>query len=666
MTKNLNNNNNGKFYSIFDFVSDKNHISLLDFFSKKTGRTFSNVEKVNKYFEELRHKDVLIPHIFVGVGTCGLGAGAGKTLTAIKEYLIERKIEAKIVEVGCIGLCYEEPIVDIQLPGYKRISFGSITSENVEAVLDKIFDHKVEKDHVLYQYSGENLTEWPDVLYNNEHPFLKKQTRWVLSNCGIIIPANIQEYIAFSGYSALVKTLNEHKPEIVCNIVEKSGLRGRGGGGFTTGKKWKFALNNISSKKYLICNADEGDPGAFMDRAVIEGDPHRLIEGIIISSYAIGANIAYVYIRAEYPLAIRNLEKAIEEASAWGFLGKNILGTNFDLNIIIKKGAGAFVCGEETALIHSIEGKRGMPRPRPPFPAIQGLFGHPTVINNVETLANIPKILLEGSDAFAHIGTSNSKGTKVFALSGKVKRTGLVEVKMGTKIRDIVFDIGGGITNDYQFKAVQIGGPSGGCVPEKHLDIKIDYESLKTIGAMMGSGGLVVMDENNCMVDVAKFFMEFIQRESCGKCIPCREGTKRMLEILQSITRGKQSEKGVDALERFKGVIQLEQLAKVIQETSLCGLGQTAPNPVLSTLRWFRDEYDEHIYERTCHSEVCQELITYNIDSDNCKGCTLCAKKCPNDAIVGKPKETHYILQNKCLHCGVCADVCRFDAVVKS
>jgi NADH:ubiquinone oxidoreductase subunit F (NADH-binding) len=486
----------------------------------------------------------------------------------------------------------------------------------------------------------------------------------VLTNCGVIDPGKIEEYIARGGYSALAKALKGKTPLELCDIVEASGLRGRGGGGFPTGKKWKFALASPGEQKYLICNADEGDPGAFMDRAVIEGDPHRLLEGMGIAAYAIGATKAYVYIRAEYPLAIKRLIAAIAQAKEYGLLGHNVLGSGFNLDIIIKQGAGAFVCGEETALINSVEGKRGMPRPRPPFPAVRGLFDKPTVINNVETLANLPTLLANGAQWFASVGTAGSKGTKVFALSGKVSRTGLVEVAMGTKMRQIIFDIGGGIPNGKKYKAAQIGGPSGGCIPEQHLDIEIDYESLKMVGAMMGSGGLVVMDEDTCMVDIAKFFMDFIQRESCGKCIPCREGTRRMLEILQRITRSRANEKNIDALERFKGVMYLNRLAEVIKDTSLCGLGQTAPNPVLSTLRYFRDEYEAHIFERKCPAGACTELLVYRIEADKCKGCTICAKRCPAKAIMGNMKSPHYIVPDKCIACGTCLDACKFHAVV--
>ena len=614
---------------------------------------------------ELRREAVARPVIFVGAGTCGLGAGAKETLAVIRDYLDTREIKADVVKVGCIGLCSAEPLVDIQLPGRMRLSFQGVTSGVVNGLLDAVFAGTVPEDNVLGQHRQPTLEAWPGVPFLDEHPFFKPQTRWVLANCGLIDPSQIDEYLALGGYQALAKTLKDYSPDQVCDIVELSGLRGRGGGGFPTGKKWKFARGSQAAQKYLVCNADEGDPGAFMDRAVIEGDPHRLVEGMAIAAYAIGASKAYVYLRAEYPLAIKRLQAAMAQAEANGLLGDNILGSGFSLKMVIKMGAGAFVCGEETALINSIEGKRGMPRPRPPFPAVSGLFGKPTIINNVETLANVPGILDNGAEWFNAVGTKTSKGTKVFALSGKVARTGLVEVRMGTTVRQIVFDIGGGIPNGRRYKATQIGGPSGGCIPDQHLDIDVDYESLKTVGAMMGSGGLVVMDSDNCMVDVAKFFMDFIQRESCGKCIPCREGTRRMLEILQRITRGRRREKGIDALQRFHSVLHLQGLAESIRDTSLCGLGQTAPNPVLSTLRWFRDEYEAHIYERRCPAGTCAELVTFKIEPEKCKGCTVCAKKCPVDAVIGSPKGPHYIVPDKCIGCGTCIDVCRFAAVSK-
>ncbi|MFZ5833253.1 MAG: NADH-ubiquinone oxidoreductase-F iron-sulfur binding region domain-containing protein [Planctomycetota bacterium] len=587
------------------------------------------------------------------------------SIAKVHDYLERREIKADVVKVGCIGLCSAEPIVEVQVPGRCRLVYEHITADRVEALLDAVFAGNAPEDRLLGQHRHESLEPWAGVPFLDEHPFFGPQTRWVLANCGLIDPSQIDEYIAHGGYKALARTLKELTPDEVCDSVERSGLRGRGGGGFPTGKKWKFARASQADQKYLVCNADEGDPGAFMDRAVIEGDPHRLVEGMAIAAYGIGASKAYVYIRAEYPLAIKRLQAAIAQAEANGLLGPNILGTDFSLKMIIKMGAGAFVCGEETALIHSIEGKRGMPRPRPPFPAVSGLFGKPTIINNVETLANLPALMANGDAWFSAVGTASSKGTKVFALSGKVARTGLVEVAMGTSMRQIVFDIGGGIPDGKRYKSVQIGGPSGGCIPEQHLDIDIDYESLKTVGAMMGSGGLVVMDEDNCMVDVAKFFMDFIQRESCGKCIPCREGTRRMLEILQRITRGRRREKGLDALHRFQSVLSLQSLAENIRDTSLCGLGQTAPNPVLSTLRWFRDEYEAHIYDRRCPAGACTELVTFSIVPEKCKGCTACAKKCPTEAIIGSPKGPHYIVPDKCIGCGTCIDACRFDAVIK-
>lgn len=619
------------------------------------------VEQLKKLQRETNDK----PIIFIGSGTCGLGAGAAQTLSTTKKYLQEKNIDAEIVEVGCIGLCSSEPLLDVKISGKERISFEKITGEKVYEILDSVFANNPKKEDVLGQFTTETQEKWEGITPINEHPFFAPQTRLVMENCGISDPVDIDEYIARDGYKAFINVIKDKKPLDVCNEIEKSGLRGRGGGGFPTGRKWKFALQTEKDQKYLICNADEGDPGAFMDRAVIEGDPHKLIEGMGIAAYAIGASKAYVYIRAEYPLAIERLIKAIDQAKEYGLIGENIMGTKFNLEFKIKKGAGAFVCGEETALIHSIEGKRGMPRPRPPFPAVQGLFGKPTIINNVETLSNVPGIISKGADAFASVGTNTSKGTKVFALSGKIALTGLVEIPMGTTIRDIIYKIAGGVANGKKFKSVQMGGPSGGCVTEENLDIPVDYETLLTIGAMMGSGGMVVMDEETCMVDVAKFFMDFIQRESCGKCIPCREGTRRMLEILESITRKPMPNRNKnETLERFKGVVMLQDLAEVIKDTSLCGLGQSAPNPVLSTLKWFRDEYEAHIFDRKCEAGVCTELRTFAIDVEKCTGCTVCARKCPTDAIIGSRKAPHFIVDNKCIGCGNCYDICKFDAII--
>ncbi len=609
----------------------------------------------------LRREKISKPVIYIGAGTCGLAAGAAKTRKKIESVLKAKNIDAEIVEVGCIGFCSGEPLVDFAMPGKNRISFSKVLEDNAEKIAESVFAGSPLKENLLGQFEGP--LAWEGVPFINEHPFFSRQKRIVLKNCGIVDPLSIEEYAARGGYLSFIKAITRMTPDEVCDCVEKSGLRGRGGGGFPTGKKWKLAKAADSHEKYLICNADEGDPGAFMDRAVIEGDPHRVIEGMCIAGYAIGANKAYVYIRAEYPLAVKNLKKALADARAKGLLGENIYDSGFDFDIKIKMGAGAFVCGEETALIHSIEGKRGMPRPRPPYPAARGLFGKPTVINNVETFANVAEIISRGYEYFSSMGTANSKGTKVFALSGTVKRTGLVEIPMGTTLKEIIFDIGGGIEKDRKFKAVQIGGPSGGCIPESGIDIQVDYESLKGAGAMMGSGGLVVMDESTCMVDVAKYFMNFIQNESCGKCIPCREGTKRMLHMLEAITRSRKNEKTQDALRRFEGIIELEDLAKVIKETSLCGLGQTAPNPVLSTLRWFRDEYESHIFDRKCPAGACADMLEYSILADKCKGCTLCAKQCPTQAIKGAPKAPHYIIAEKCISCGNCKTVCKFSAV---
>ena len=613
----------------------------------------------------LRREGLTRPVIYVGTGTCGLGAGAGKTLGAIRRYLeAHPQIDAQVVEVGCIGLCVEEPLVDVQLPGRTRVSYPGVTEKRVEGLLNAVFGGSAPPIAPLAQFREANARPWDGVRYLDEHPFFAPQTRWVLANCGRIDPGSLEEYLARGGYTGLSKALREITPSELCDMVERSGLRGRGGGGFPTGKKWKIALTQPADQKYMVCNADEGDPGAFMDRAVIEGDPYRLLEGLALSAYAIGASKAYIYIRAEYPLAIVRLQQAIAQARAFGLLGQNILDSGFSLEIALKQGAGAFVCGEETALLHSIEGRRGMPRPRPPYPAARGLFGKPTVINNVETLANIPDIVGRGDAWFSSVGTASSKGTKVFALSGKIANTGLVEVAMGTTLRQIVFDIGGGIPEGKAYKAVQIGGPSGGCLPAPKLDIEIDYESLKTVGAMMGSGGLVVMDEDTCMVDVAKFFMDFIQRESCGKCIPCREGTRRMLEILESLTRSRRNEQEIESLERFRSVMNLEHLANVIRDTSLCGLGQSAPNPVLSTLRWFRDEYEAHVYDRHCPAKACTELLTYTIDPTRCTGCAVCAKNCSADAIVGVLKNAHHIIPERCIACGTCVEMCHFDAIV--
>ena len=624
---------------------------------------FENAEAFEAHLSALKRDTVISPAIYIGTGTCGMIAGAGETLQAVRTYLAEKNIEAEVVEVGCIGFCVHEPLVDIQLPGKRRISFSGITAQKVEPLLDEILNASIPEENVLGQYSHPNHEIWDNVRLLNEMPFFRLQNRMILKNCGIINPFSIEEYIARGGYKSLVRTLRNYSPEKVCDIIEESGLRGRGGGGFPTGRKWKTALNTVDDERFLICNADESDPGAFMDRSLFEGDPHKIIEGVAIAAYAINARKAFVSIRAEYTLAVERLQIAINQATETGLLGQNILNCGYSLHIQVREGAGAFVCGEETALISSIEGKRGTPRPKPPFPASKGLFGKPTVVNNVETLANIPDIIEHGPAWFSSIGTEGSKGTKVFALAGKINTTGLVEVTMGTSLKDVIYHIAGGVKGGKSIKAVQLGGPSGSCLPEQSLDVKIDYEALLEAGTIMGSGGLVVMDEDTCMVDIAKFFTDFLQRESCGKCIPCREGSRRMHEILENITRRPADDSKNETLERFKGVMQLSNLAEVIRDTSLCGLGQTAPNPLISALKYFREEFEEHIFDRKCRAGVCKDLKVYFIDIEKCTGCTLCAKKCPTTAIIGSARNPHFIIEDKCIGCGICYDVCKFAAV---
>ncbi len=617
------------------------------------------IQSLNRRLKFIDHKE---PVIFIGMGTCGLASGAAKVEEAIKTELNKLNIKALIQPTGCIGYCAKEVIVDVKFPEKDRISYCEITTKIVPKFIQKVFVEKTIFKEKLLGTFGEST---PEIHSINEIPFFKNQVKIVLENCGVINPTSIDAYIAYGGFKALDKILRLMKPEEVIKEILNSGLRGRGGAGFPTGKKWELAFKQKSEQKYLICNADEGDPGAFMDRSVLESDPFRVVEGMLIGAYAIGASKGFIYCRAEYPLAISRLQNTIEQCKMYGLLGKNILNSGFDFEIKIKKGAGAFVCGEETALIASIEGKRGMPKPRPPFPASSGLWGKPTVINNVETFANVSSIINRGAEKYSSIGTATSKGTKVFALSGNINNTGLVEVPMGIKLKDVVFNIGGGIPNGKKLKAVQIGGPSGGCLPNSVLNTEVDYESLKKVGAMMGSGGFVVMDESSCMVDVAKFFLTFIQNESCGKCVPCREGTKRMLEIIERIpTSYRNTKDKMDELKRFKGIIHLQRLADVIRDTSLCGLGQSAPNPVLSGLRYFREEYEEHLYERKCPAHVCKELLTYTIDNTICTGCRVCVKNCSFGAIIGEKSQAHYIIEDKCTRCGTCVDSCRFDAIV--
>jgi len=581
--------------------------------------------------------------VSVGLGTCGISAGGERVFKAFQDELNERPNTFVLKETGCVGMCYREVLVEISNGNGSGHMYGDVTPDKVGRIIE---------EDVL---SDKTIDEWLVSGEGREKGFFENQIRIVLRNCGKIDPGSIDEYIQTGGYKAIRKVLDGMTPEAVVNEVTLSGLRGRGGAGFLTGQKWKFTRAAQGTKKYIICNADEGDPGAFMDRSVLESDPHSVLEGMMIAAYAIGADEAYIYCRAEYPKAILRLRQAIAQAKAKGLLGENILGKGFNFEIRIKEGAGAFVCGEETALMASIEGRRGMPRFRPPFPAQSGLWGKPTNINNVETYANVPWIILNGGAAFAAYGNPDSKGTKVFAMAGKVRRTGLVEVPMGITINSIVFDICGGIINDKKFKAVQMGGPSGGCIPASMCDIQIDYQQIPKTGAIMGSGGLIVMDETTCMVDVAKFFLTFTQAESCGKCTFCRIGTKRMLEILERITAGQGTMEDLD---------NLTELSEQIKSASLCGLGQTAPNPVVTTLQYFRDEYVAHIKDKKCPAHVCPTLLTYSIN-DNCTGCVVCARACPTEAITGEKKKKHFITQDKCIKCGKCFTVCRFDAVTK-
>ncbi len=591
-------------------------------------------------------------HVLVCGGTGCTSSGSKKIIEALEREIEKHGLqnEIGIVKTGCFGLCALGPIMIV----YPEGSFYSMVKEEdiPEIVLEHLVYGKV-VTRLLYQ---ETVAE-DRILPLQETKFYKKQKRVALRNCGVIAPENIEEYIGTRGYEALGKVLTEMTPDEVIQLMLDSGLRGRGGAGFPTGLKWKFASGNRGNvQKYVCCNADEGDPGAFMDRSILVGDPHVVLEAMAIAGYAIGASQGYIYVRAEYPIAIERLEIAIKQAREYGLLGKDIFGTGFDFDIDLRLGAGAFVCGEETALMTSIEGNRGEPRPRPPFPAVKGLFERPTILNNVETWANIPQIILNGPEWFASMGTEKSKGTKVFALGGKIHNTGLVEVPMGTTLREIVEEIGGGIPNGKKFKAAQTGGPSGGCIPAEHFDVPIDYDNLMKIGSMMGSGGLIVMDESTCMVDIAKFFLEFTVDESCGKCTPCRIGTRRMLEILEKITKGQATMEDLD---------KLEELCYHLKENSLCALGQTAPNPIISTLRYFRDEYIAHIVDKRCPAGVCKDLLQYKINADKCKGCTLCARTCPNGAIVGSVKEVHMINQDKCVKCGACMEKCRFGAIYK-
>ena len=590
-------------------------------------------------------------HVLVCGGTGCTSSGSQRIIDRLEKEIAANGLaeEVGVVKTGCFGLCALGPIMIV----YPEGTFYSMVQEDD---IPEIVSEHLLKGRVVRRLLYDETTKTEKIIPLNETNFYKKQHRVALRNCGVINPEEIEEYIGTGGYEALGIVLTEKKPEDVIQILLDSGLRGRGGAGFPTGLKWKFAAANEADQKYVCCNADEGDPGAFMDRSILEGDPHAVLEAMAIAGYAIGASQGYIYVRAEYPIAVKRLEIAIAQAREYGLLGENIFDSGFDFDIELRLGAGAFVCGEETALMTSIEGNRGEPRPRPPYPALKGLFQKPTILNNVETYANIPQIIVNGREWFASMGTEKSKGTKVFALGGKIHNTGLVEIPMGTTLREIVEEIGGGVPNGKKFKAAQTGGPSGGCIPAEHFDVPIDYDNLIAIGSMMGSGGLIIMDEDTCMVDIAKFFLEFTVDESCGKCTPCRIGTRRMLEILEKITKGQATMEDLD---------KLEELCYHLKENSLCALGQTAPNPVLSTLRYFRDEYIAHIVDKKCPAGVCKDLVQYRIDPDKCKGCTLCARTCPADAIIGKVREIHMINPEKCLKCGACMEKCRFGAIYK-
>jgi NADH:ubiquinone oxidoreductase subunit F (NADH-binding) len=619
--------------------------------------------ETEKLLRQIRREKNNAPVIYLSSGTSSIIAGSEKTFSAIETYISDNRTDTELVRVGCTGPSNFEPFLCVQLPGKNKLFFRNITEEKVELLLNSVFHNDIHEEDLVGQTGTKEFGMWQGIPFMDELPFFAHQKRVILSNCGCYDPESIEEYIARGGYRTFVKTIGNYTFEEVCNIIEKSGLRGRSGGGFLTGRKWKEALSTPSVSRYLICNAKESDPGAFTDRTILESDPHRLLEGIAISSYAIGASNAIIYLRSGSDHARNRLSKAIQMARDYGIIGHNIFSSGFSLDVIIRKEPGAFVCGEETALISSLEGKRGMPQLKPPYPTTSGLFGKPTVINNVETLMNVPLIMQNGPEWFRSIGTESSKGTKVFAVTGRSRYSGVVEVEMGTKVRTILEKIADGVRDGNGFKAIQLGGASGSFITEDNLDVQVDYEALKEKTMGMGAGGFVVIDDSICMVDLVRYYMDFIHNESCGKCIPCREGTSRMQEILEGVIRKPSSEDSGTTLERFKGVMQLESIASVMKDTSLCGLGQTAPNPFLSAMKDFREEFEEHIFDRKCRANICRGLRTFIIDVDKCTGCTACASKCPVNAIYGTRLQPFFIVEEKCIGCGICYDICKFSAI---
>ena len=619
--------------------------------------------ETDKVLQKLRREKTDVPVICLSTGTSSIIAGSEKTAAAVASFIRDNAPGAVLVKVGCIAPSNYEPFICVQLPGKNKLFFKNITEEKVEPLLNGVFHNEIKEQDAVCQIGSTGFELWPGVPFFDDLPFFAGQKRVVLNNCGWYDPENIDEYIARGGYRAFVKTIRNYTYEEVCDIIDRSGLRGRSGGGYRTGLKWKQALNTVSNARYLICNAKESDPGAFTDRTMIESDPHKLIEGIAIAAYAIGASDAIIYLRSGSEHARKRLIKAVAVAREYGLIGHNIFSSGFNLDILIKKEPGAFVCGEETALISSLEGKRGMPQLKPPYPATSGLYGKPTIINNVETLMNVPLIMQNGPEWFRKTGTENSPGTKVFALTGKGRMAGVIEVEMGTSLRTVLEDMADGIRDGKELKAIQLGGASGSFIRPENIDLTVDYDLMQEKGIGMGAGGFVVIDESTCMVDLVRYYMEFIRNESCGKCIPCREGTGRMLEILESIIKKPLNEGPGTTLERFKGVMQLETIASVMKDTSLCGLGQKAPNPFLSALSGFRDEFEEHIFDRKCRANSCRGLRTFSIEVDKCNGCTACAAKCPVNAIYGTRLQPFFIVEEKCTGCGICFEICKFSAI---